>query len=46
MILNSADAVDGGKDYLRRCGNRDDWEECSIFEGIDELDNSLLIGKK
>ena len=39
-------AVDGGKDYLRRCGNRDDWEECSIFEGIDELENSLLIGKK
>ena len=20
-------AVDGGKDYLRRCGKRDDWEE-------------------
>lgn len=22
-------AVDGGKDYLRRCGNREDWEELS-----------------
>ena len=22
-------AVDGGKDYLRRCGNRKDWEELS-----------------
>ena len=23
-------AVDGGRDYLRRCGNREDWEE--LFE--------------
>ena len=22
-------AVDGGHDYLRRCGNREDWEELS-----------------
>lgn len=22
-------AVDGGHDYLRRCGNREDWEERS-----------------
>lgn len=22
-------AADGGKDYLRRCGNREDWEELS-----------------
>lgn len=22
-------AVDGGKDYLRRCGNRENWEELS-----------------
>lgn len=22
-------AIDGGKDYLRRCGNREDWEELS-----------------
>ena len=33
-------AVDGGKDYLRRCGNREDWEECSVFEDIRESDNS------
>lgn len=25
-------AVDGGHDYLRRCGNRDDWEELSEAE--------------
>ena len=25
-------AVDGGKDYLRRCGNPDDWEELSKCE--------------
>lgn len=25
-------AVDGGKDYLRRCGNREDWEELSEYE--------------
>ena len=23
-------AVDGGHDYLRRCGNREDWEEMSV----------------
>ena len=22
-------AVDGGRDYLRRCGNPEDWEDCS-----------------
>ena len=22
-------AADGGKEYLRRCGNREDWEELS-----------------
>ena len=27
-------AVDGGKDYLRRCGNREDWEDLS--EVIDD----------
>lgn len=27
-------AVDGGKDYLRRCGNREDWEELSEYESI------------
>ena len=27
-------AVDGGKDYLRRCGSREDWKELgeSVFE--------------
>ena len=27
----SAVAVDGGHDYLRRCGNREDWEEMSVM---------------
>lgn len=25
-------AVDGGKDYLRRVGYREDWEELSVYE--------------
>ena len=25
-------AVDGGHDYLRRCGNKDDWEELSVTD--------------
>jgi hypothetical protein len=25
-------AVDGGHDYLRRCGNREDYEETSILQ--------------
>ena len=25
-------AVDGGRNYLRRCGNREDWEELSEIE--------------
>ena len=25
-------AVDGGRDYLRRCGKREDWEELSETE--------------
>lgn len=25
-------AVDGGRDYLRRCGFREDWEELSVVE--------------
>ena len=28
-------AVDGGHDYLRRCGNQEDWEELS--EIADEM---------
>ena len=27
-------AVDGGRDYLRRCGEREDWEELSEYEEI------------
>lgn len=27
-------AVDGGKDYLRRGGNREDWEDLSEYENI------------
>ena len=25
-------AVDGGGEYIRRCGKREDWEEMSIIE--------------
>lgn len=27
-------AVDGGHDYLRRCGNLEDWQEMSEIEKI------------
>ena len=27
-------AVDGGKDYLRRCGNLEDFQELSVCEKI------------
>ena len=27
-------AVDGGRDYLRRSGNLEDWQEMSEIEGI------------
>ena len=33
-------AVDGGHDYLRRCGNREDWEELSEVEKVE--DNGAL----
>ena len=29
-------SVDGGCCYLRRCGNREDWEEQSIVEEFDD----------
>lgn len=29
-------AVDGGHDYLRRCGNLEDWEDMSEVEKKDE----------
>ena len=31
-------AVDGGHDYLRRCGNREDWEELSEAEKVEDND--------
>ena len=33
-------AVDGGHDYLRRCGNRENWEELSEVEKVE--DNGAL----
>ena len=33
-------AVDGGHDYLRRCGNREDWEELSEAGKVE--DNGAL----
>lgn len=33
-------AVDGGHDYLRRCGNLGDWEELSEVEKVE--DNGAL----
>ena len=32
--------VDGGHNYLRRCGNREDWEELSKAEKVE--DNGAL----
>ena len=29
-------AADGGKDYLRRCGNREDYEDLSVVRHADE----------
>ena len=34
-------AVDGGHDYLRRCGNLGDWEELSDVEKVE--DNGALV---
>ena len=34
-------AVDGGHDYLRRCGKREDWEELSEVEKVE--DNGALV---
>ena len=31
-------AVYGGHDYLRRCGNREDWEELSEAEKAEDND--------
>lgn len=32
-------SVDGGQDYLRRCGNHDDWEDLTETEVIEVPDN-------
>lgn len=29
-------AVDGGHEYLRRCGNPEDWEELSETQSVDD----------
>lgn len=29
-------AVDGGHEYLRRCGNPEDWEELSEMQSVDD----------
>ncbi|MGY6278929.1 DUF7695 domain-containing protein [Faecalibacterium prausnitzii] len=29
-------AVDGGHEYLRRCGNPEDWEELSETKSVDD----------
>lgn len=29
-------AVDGGQEYLRRCGNREDWEDLSEYAAKSE----------
>ena len=38
-------AVDGGHDYLRRCGNREDWEELSdtMVIGDDKASASMSL---
>lgn len=38
-------AVDGGHDYLRRCGNLDGYEDLSITEDI-EIDWDSIKRKK
>lgn len=35
-------AVDGGKDYLRRLGNRGDWEELSELILVDSKTTPLI----
>ena len=37
-------AVDGGHDYLRRCGNLDEFEDLSVTEDI-EIDFDLIKRK-
>ena len=37
-------SVDGGKDYLRRCGNREDWEDMSVWEMVENAIGEVGIG--
>ena len=37
-------AVDGGHDYLRRCGNLDEFEDLSVTEDV-EIDFDLIKRK-
>lgn len=30
-------AVDGGTDYLRRCGKCEDWEDMSVWEDLEDI---------
>ena len=39
-------AVDGGKDYLRRCGEREDWEELSEYSDCGEQKCSFCCCQK
>lgn len=34
-------AVDGGHDYLRRCGDHEDWEELSEVEKAEESNTGI-----
>ena len=37
-------AVDGGHDYLRRCGNREDWEElCEVGKAGEQQRVGLIL---
>ena len=38
--------VDGGKDYLRRCGNFEDYEDTSIHTEVDEAVQDKLDEKQ
>ncbi len=38
-------AVDGGHDYLRRCGNLEDWEELSEAEKVEDKCVDLILGE-
>lgn len=40
MFAAGSCAVDGGLEYLRRCGNLGDWEELSEVEKVE--DNGAL----